>query len=853
MKQNLSTQDEKVYRILAVEDEKKSLILLLSHLKNIDLNLQCFVAEDGIEAINMFNDVSPDLVILDILLPEMDGFQFAEAINKHSNLQHTPILICSAVAEVGNVRRTLSMGVMDYILKPYKFEQLNEKIFKILPVMQKQHKIYHHKIYQMGEIFICKIVGDGQMDVMTLIKNKIIERVEQTAIQNPKFLMDFQYIDDKTITTESLSRLFDFIWEIEGLTQYDLALISKEDYLIDNILKQHEITNSLALYYDYADGISYLASKLPPKKDKKAYETDLLRAVKEGNYSTVKYLITQGAETDVMDQDGNTLLTYAAIRGRMDIMGLLLSDKSKIISEGQEELEMQSLMQQEDEIEAIYERETFTPNELYLSYFSNSALIQIAEIVKTGKMTPSIKRYITVFFIDMVGFSTMAENIDSEKVIFVLNYFFNQLDQTIHRYKGDVDKFIGDAMLVTFDSAENAVRCAIEILNRDLDILNSKLEYMEIPEIKVHLGINTGWVIQGNVGSKRRRETTVIGDGVNIASRLQNLTPPNEIWITSRTMAAIGKIQKQFEQVGSIKLKGRDHEEMVYRHQKRIPEDHTVLCYETDGNLLKTLKSEMEDIGIKDVRTIDHLDKVKSLIDPKKIKVFVIGPSIDPSFIENTINVVKTRIKRSIPVIPLIRQKINARTLKLFEELGLNLYIPLYKKEGMARLMNALINEKVKDIPKIEKEPHPLYDDGFLIPPKEKVGAHTQETQAEKAKTESLIYSEMEGNVKLDIPSKDEIILDFTNIIPQTKIDTLRNRLEKYYHYVIQHGEVSFVFNLYQIKPDKIDDDFLKSLLKSLNFIENPKNVKIQFVFPPGNIQADYEHLKIQFRYQFVK
>ncbi len=203
------------------------------------------------------------------------------------------------------------------------------------------------------------------------------------------------------------------------------------------------------------------------------------------------------------------------------------------------------------------EADAIKASDFYSSFFSYSAMEQLLEFIKTGRMPPTYKKYLSVSFIDIVGFSTMAEYFPSEKVVSFLNFFFNQVQGTIEKYGGDIDKFIGDALLVIFNSAESAVRCSLEILLKDIDIVNFKLQSMEMTEIKIHCGINTGWVVQGYIGSNKRRETTVIGDGVNTASRIQSMSPPNKIYITSTTFVSLGKIKELFEPIGRKKLRGK--------------------------------------------------------------------------------------------------------------------------------------------------------------------------------------------------------------------------------------------------------------------------------------------------------
>ncbi|MCB1141655.1 MAG: HAMP domain-containing protein [Leptospiraceae bacterium] len=177
---------------------------------------------------------------------------------------------------------------------------------------------------------------------------------------------------------------------------------------------------------------------------------------------------------------------------------------------------------------------------------SLSAKLKEGEFIKEsfGKMvSPEVRDYlleentnlggetreITILFSDLRGFTTISEFMPPDKIVELLNMYFERMTICISKNHGLVNKYIGDAILAVFgtplphpDHPENAILAALD-MRRELVNLNSEFRKIGFPELKMGMGIHTGTVLAGNVGSSHRMEFTVIGDAVNLASRLEGL------------------------------------------------------------------------------------------------------------------------------------------------------------------------------------------------------------------------------------------------------------------------------------------------------------------------------------------
>ena len=138
------------------------------------------------------------------------------------------------------------------------------------------------------------------------------------------------------------------------------------------------------------------------------------------------------------------------------------------------------------------------------------------------------KSVVTVLFADIRGFTSISEQMSAQQVSEILNEYFTEMEPIITSCNGVINKFIGDAVMAIFgepiqdkNHAQNAVKCAWRMLQKVKE-LHKKWAKEGKPQIEIGIGINTGEVFVGNIGSINRMEYTVIGDTVNLASRLES-------------------------------------------------------------------------------------------------------------------------------------------------------------------------------------------------------------------------------------------------------------------------------------------------------------------------------------------
>jgi PAS domain S-box-containing protein len=179
------------------------------------------------------------------------------------------------------------------------------------------------------------------------------------------------------------------------------------------------------------------------------------------------------------------------------------------------------------------------------------------------------KRTVTMMMTDLRGFTSLSGRLAPERVVALLNRYLAAMVPIINQYQGTVDEIIGDGMFVLFgvpvwqeDNAQRAVACAVA-MQLAMDAVNEENRQDDLPEVEMGIGIHTGPVVVGNVGSPERMKYTVIGSDANLTSRIQSYTTGGQILISDIARREMGpnlKIGKQMQ----VKAKGIEYPVTLY-------------------------------------------------------------------------------------------------------------------------------------------------------------------------------------------------------------------------------------------------------------------------------------------------
>lgn len=234
------------------------------------------------------------------------------------------------------------------------------------------------------------------------------------------------------------------------------------------------------------------------------------------------------------------------------------------------------------------------------------------------------RRFVTVLFADLSGFTALVEKSDPESVRELVNECFDRLAPVIERYQGVIDQFVGDEILALFgapaaheDDPAQACRAALDLLE-EIEKMNTERQL----DLGLHIGISSGMVLAGGMGSRGRQQYSVLGDAVNLGARLEDAAERGEIFVGAETYRLT---REQFEYVsrGTMPFKGKSEPQEVWqllRARPRAPthrQIHTatsLLGRERELALLKRVTSEFvnENAGMRVVSILGDAGLGKS-------------------------------------------------------------------------------------------------------------------------------------------------------------------------------------------------------------------------------------------------
>jgi class 3 adenylate cyclase len=181
----------------------------------------------------------------------------------------------------------------------------------------------------------------------------------------------------------------------------------------------------------------------------------------------------------------------------------------------------------------------------------------------------SSRKFLTTFFSDIRGFTSATERMEPEELVTELNDYFSAMTDIVFKHGGTLDKYVGDAVMVFFgdpiaqdDHAERAVLMGFEMLERIRALEDHWYRRYDV-DFKIGIGIATGWVTVGDIGSPARSDYTVLGNQVNLASRLADKADPGQILVTERTMKAVEHLVEGRE-IDQVSLKGISRPIKIY-------------------------------------------------------------------------------------------------------------------------------------------------------------------------------------------------------------------------------------------------------------------------------------------------
>jgi len=218
-------------------------------------------------------------------------------------------------------------------------------------------------------------------------------------------------------------------------------------------------------------------------------------------------------------------------------------------------------------VRALHEKEMI--KRAFTRYVAREVVDEILKDPERMVLTGARSK-VTVLFCDLRGFTRMSERMSPEAVVMLLNEFYTLMIETVFKYDGTLDKFLGDAVMAVFgapiaphpDHTLRALRTALEMQTR-VGEWNDTRRAEGREAVPAGVGVTVGEVVAGTVGTEDRMEYTVIGDSVNLAARLESMAKGGQVLISEAAYAIVGDLVLATS-LGRIKVKGKEEEVEVY-------------------------------------------------------------------------------------------------------------------------------------------------------------------------------------------------------------------------------------------------------------------------------------------------
>jgi adenylate cyclase len=501
---------------------------------------------NGLEGVLLTYREIPDIIVSDVEMPRLQGYQMSRLLKSKRGVRDIPIIMHTSLSEDRDRFWAMSSGVEAYVTKDFdNLERLGELVTELLAKATAPDR----------ELIREDSAGIDEENVMELLGNLFDRELFRSTILN------------------ELSAVEKYI---SSLPQSCLEILS----LLTRICEAH--LGSLILKFGKKALVFHLPSSQVFREDLEGFQEICLAdfreqsGLSEEDITQVVFGLEERSDFDKLRSDHRRLSSYALfpLQGKgEEIIGTLhvgnlsnnyfsdvISDNIAVFAKGvgmvlENAILYNRVNDMEKKIRGVFSK--FVPPEIINEMLERSE--------GDTEMRVGEKRTVAILFSDIRSFTVISENNSAEKIVTFLNAYFQQMVSFIKESGGVVDKFIGDAILAIFgapvsyeDNAARAVRAAVSMIGKLPEISAAGVTLP--PEgFNIGIGIHEGSVIVGNIGSQDKFDYTVIGDNVNLASRLEGITKHyHRQIIISETVALKVRDEFSLREVDTVRVKGKE-------------------------------------------------------------------------------------------------------------------------------------------------------------------------------------------------------------------------------------------------------------------------------------------------------
>ena len=528
-------------RVLVFEDSEIFADMLLEFLSSEGYETER--AENGLEGIKKVYSFLPELIVTDVEMPLFKGYQATRLLKSRSTTRDIPVIMFTSLGESKDKFWGEQAGADFYIQKaPENFEELSKQIQRLL---SESPAIDYEPIKREGK----RITTDSLVEMVNnLLDNKLFQTtlIGQLAELSSK-------VSSLEETAKGVFALLNNVCQAEicsiMIKDADNALVvynaNNAGYTEETAedFKAITIADFNTRFSDYKVITKEVSDFFPPGEKNKRVESYILIP-----------LVSSGEEFATV-HIGTSIKEYFSPL-ILENLNVFLSAAAPIIANALRLRQMEILQKK---TRAAFAR--YVPIDVMDEIIKKSA----------AQSSQSETRLVAILFSDIRGFTKISENTPAQELVNFLNYYFSRMGNEIIDEGGNIDKFIGDAIMAIFgapktleNASASAVRAALRMA-KTLARIDTTGIYLPESGFGTGIGVNFGECVVGNIGFQDKLDYTVIGDTVNLAARLEGVTKYyQQTVIVSENIYEAAKDHFIFRKADSVRVKGKDQPVGLY-------------------------------------------------------------------------------------------------------------------------------------------------------------------------------------------------------------------------------------------------------------------------------------------------
>jgi class 3 adenylate cyclase/CheY-like chemotaxis protein len=504
-------------------------------------------AINGVEGILAVYREIPDVIIMDVEMPALQGYQASRLLKARRGVRDIPIIMHTSLSEDRDEFWARSSGADAFITKDFdNLEPLGETVGRLGAHPPFTTEWIREDAPKMSPAYILEMLG-------TIVDQQLF----QSTLQNELAAV----ASSISSITETVTRIFALMNKV---CQHHVAVIN----LLYNKKVRVFISPSSDVYENDVEDFYRICLG----DFHNSYPGATLRKPEKFTLGLDERTDYQKIRIDKKKIQSYTFFDLPGI-GTIHLGNFINNYYSDAICANMVAFARSAATILENMLLLHHTNEMETSIRLVFSKFVPAEVIDdMIERGSTASMLSGEKRNVAILFSDIRSFTTIAEDNSPENVVAFLNTYFDTMGSIINQYGGIIDKFIGDAILAIFgapqsfeNNAERAVRAASQMLAA-LPTINPGKVKLPPKGFDIGIGIHEGDVIVGNIGSREKFDYTVIGDAVNLASRLEGLTKHYHAHlIVSQSVQDKLRHLLLFREIDSVRVKGKDIPTTIYK------------------------------------------------------------------------------------------------------------------------------------------------------------------------------------------------------------------------------------------------------------------------------------------------